>query len=601
MTNITTALISVQEQISVDDDVSLATQRAHILESQYEEEQLPRGFYFANDSLMYLPEAKNENDQPLPIFICTKLKVTAYTRDDLNNNHGLLLEFRDVDNCLHEWAMPAELLAGDGTPYRQVLLAMGLRIAPGAIARNLLTFFIQSSKTRLRARCVACTGWYKSSFVLPDRIIGTEGKERVILQAASTNFPDYSCGGTLPEWRQNVSALCIGNSRLLFSVSVAFASPLLELIGLENGGFHFRGSSSTGKTSALFVAASVWGGKDYVQRWRGTINGIEAIAAGHNDTLLCLDELSQVDPEKAGEIAYLLANGSGKVRADRHGFSKKKLKWRLLLLSSGELSLAAHMNEVGKRTRGGQEVRLLDVPADTNKYGVFENLHGYPDGDVFSKAITKSCHSYFGTAAPEFLKRLVDQQDTAVKLLEKFSDEFLTAFVPVGADGQVRRVAKRFALVAAAGELATCFDITGWSPGDALAAARSCFLDWLCSRGGIGSQEEHEILSSVRRFFEQNGESQFTPWDAPQEHKTIKRTGFRKLDGGEVEFFVFPETFKSEIAKGFDAKLVAKICLKHGLLREGSKGEFTRSEQLPGMNKKTRCYRFTSKVLGDEE
>jgi len=601
MINLITAPQSIQEEIPQDDDGVLATQRAQELENAFKDGQLPQGFQIINDNLMYQTEAKDEDDPPPPIYIASRLDVKACTRDDSNCNHGRLLEFRDVDNFLHTWAMPCALLAGDGTAYREELLSMGLQIGPSQKARQLLTIYIQSSKPNARVRCVTRTGWHKHCFVLPDQIIGHQEKEKVILQSSSPNFPDYAISGTPEEWKKNVASLCVGNKCLVFSVSVAFASPLLDLLGIENGGFHLRGASSTGKSTTIFVAASVWGSRDYVERWRATINGIEAVAAAHNDTLLCLDELSQVDPDKAGEIAYMLANGAGKARADRNGASKKKAKWNLLLLSTGELSLADHMSEAGKRTKAGQEVRMVDIPVDNHIYGVFENLHGYPDGASFSKALTKACHTYYGDPARLFLKRLVDERDAAVALIEKFINDFIKAVVPPGADGQVCRVAKRFALVAAAGELATYFGITGWNQKDALNAAHGCFLEWLTSRGGIGPQEENVILSNVRRFFEQNGESQFTPWEAPQEHKTIKRAGFRRLDCGEVEFFVFPETFKSEIAKGFDPKLVARICVKHGLLREGSKGESTRSEQLPGMSKKTRCYRFTSKVLGDEE
>ncbi|WP_457589305.1 DUF927 domain-containing protein, partial [Legionella pneumophila] len=46
--------------------------------------------------------------------------------------------------------------------------------------------------------------------------------------------------------------------------------------------------------------------------WRSTTNGLEGLAALHNDGLLILDELSQMDPREAGEAAYLLANGQGK-------------------------------------------------------------------------------------------------------------------------------------------------------------------------------------------------------------------------------------------------------------------------------------------------
>ena len=63
------------------------------------------------------------------------------------------------------------------------------------------------------------------------------------------------------------------------------------------GGIHFRSASSTGKSTALHVAGSVWGGGDatgYVRSWRATANGLEGVALNHCDTLLCLDELSQL-------------------------------------------------------------------------------------------------------------------------------------------------------------------------------------------------------------------------------------------------------------------------------------------------------------------
>ena len=70
-----------------------------------------------------------------------------------------------------------------------------------------------------------------------------------------------------------------------------------------------------GKPTALYVAGSVYGGKSYLQRWRATINGLEALAAQHCDSLLTIDELAQVDPKEAGESAYMLANGAGRLAA----------------------------------------------------------------------------------------------------------------------------------------------------------------------------------------------------------------------------------------------------------------------------------------------
>jgi len=84
-------------------------------------------------------------------------------------------------------------------------------------------------------------------------------------------------------------------------------------------------------------------GQSYCRLWRATANGLEGLAALHNDGLLILDELTQIDPTEAGEAAYLLANGQGKNRASRNGSARQAPRWRLLFMSAGEESLSALM------------------------------------------------------------------------------------------------------------------------------------------------------------------------------------------------------------------------------------------------------------------
>ena len=47
----------------------------------------------------------------------------------------------------------------------------------------------------------------------------------------------------------------------------------------------------------------------------------------------------------------------------------------------------------------------------------------------------------------------------------------------------MHRVCERFALIAAGGELATQYGVTGWPPGEAGQAATRCFQAWLEQRG----------------------------------------------------------------------------------------------------------------------
>jgi putative DNA primase/helicase len=214
--------------------------------------------------------------------------------------------------------------------------------------------------------------------VLPDECIRCTTAEEVMLQTSGAIEHSFRCKGTLCEWQDAIARYAIGNSRLAFALSAAFGAALVNPCDAESGGLHFRGASSMGKTTALEVAGSVWGGGEpggYWRSWRATSNGLEGVALGHCDTLLCLDEIAQITARDAGEVAYMLANGSGKSRSARDGSGRRAARWRLLFLSSGEIGLAEKLSEDGRgrQLSAGQQVRIVDIPADAGAgLGIFE-------------------------------------------------------------------------------------------------------------------------------------------------------------------------------------------------------------------------------------
>lgn len=531
--------------------------------------------------------------EPLPpLLICSPLRITARTRDPRNGNWGYLLEWADPDGHPHQWAMPAELLSGAGDEYRSVLLDGGLYIAPGTKVRNHLASYIQGAHTEARARCTDRTGWHGPAFVLPDRVIGPQEGERVIFQSAAGAVGYYGTAGTLDGWRREVAALASGNSRLLFTISTALASILLDLSGDENGGFHLQGTSSEGKSSALYAAASVFGARDFLHRWRATSNGLEAIATAHSGALLILDELGQVDPKEAGEIAYMLANGTGKHRADRTGGARRSQSWRLLFLSSGEIDLAQHMLSIGKRARAGQEARLLSFAANPGAgLGLYDDLRGFADGAALSRAVDERTRQHYGMAGPAFIEAVAGDLARLPAILRDVQQSFLDAHLPVEASGQVHRAAGRFALVAVGGELATRYGITGWQTGEAGQAAATCFRSWLDGRGGSGDREATAILAQVRHFFEAHGEARFHDWDHPNERPIVNRAGVRRQEGETWTYYVLPETFREEVCTGFDTKAAVKVLDAAGLLVRGSDGRPAALHRLPGVGP-TRCYQI---------
>ena len=563
-----------------------------------------------------------------PEWICGPLEVTARTRDLDGGEWGYLLQHQDPLGNTKVWAMPARMLSTDGAEYRSVLLSLGLQINAGRSARGHLTVYIQTRKPTVMATCTDRTGWHGHAYVLPKETIG-EQDGPLVFQSNGSIENRFRIRGTVNDWKRNIGQLCAGNSRLVFAASCAFAGVALRPAGMESGGFHFRGDSSSGKTTALRVAASVFGGVNYMQRWRTTDSALESIAAQHSDALLILDELAQVDSKIAGEAAYMLANESGRARANRSGVARPRLTWRILFLSAGEIGLAAHMAESNKKARVGQELRMADVPVDAGRgLGAFEDLHGHRSGNEFSDHLKSQASGAYGTTGDAFIRWAVRCADTLPQRIRQSMDATVARWLSVHSSGQSKRVARRFALVAAAGEFATEAGLTGWPVGEATAAARSCFDAWLSARGGDGNGEERAMMRQVHAWLVAHGANRFTWWHRANDDRapvTINRAGFRRSvdEAGEAlalstisddsmldkarretsctEWYVDTEIFRNEVAVGFDYLAVLRELDRRGhLVKDSVGGGFSRRERLPGLGK-SQVYRLKSSVLGDSD
>lgn len=575
------------------------------------------GFEMRPDGLWRMP-----GENRAPFRVCGRFDVIGETRpEDASHGWGLLLRWKNRDGDAVEWIMPRAMVAGDGGEVRQRLASGGLDVSGSDSARAALRQYLSAVKVTARVRTVPRTGWHQAQggravFVMPDCVIGEAGGEvvRLDLDPAPTV---YRSRGTLDGWRAEVAARCVGNSRLVFGVACAFAAPLLHLIGDEGGGINLRGESSKGKTTIIDAAASVWGapsktGSDaFVRPWRATSNALEQVASTHNHALLPMDEMGQADPKEVGDSLYMLGNGMGKERARAAGGNRRNASWLTLVLSSSEESAASLTQQAGRRIKAGQEVRLLDVPAIVpGGFGCFDVLHGAADGGAFAQAIRRAVMAQHGTAAPAFLgwlaARLAADPDFAAVAILRPVAAWMKAHVPAGVDGQVNRAARRLAVIAAAGELATEAGVTGWPAGAAAAAVGIIFCDWLLERGGVGSREDHHLFAAFRRFIGAHGSARFEVIKEPtaeeeasqteppldERGRTIQRLGWRKqevLDTGERRWLllIIPDLFTAEVAGplGLEQRDACERLGKANMIRgrkEGDGMRWTIHQTIPG-------------------
>lgn len=572
--------------------------------------------------------------------ICARLDVVALCRDvgDAGINWGVFVRFKNLDQCEKSINFPRELFGTDGgAEVIKRLLNMGLDFDGHREAKRKVVEYLQACKPKDRIGLVPRTGWYKNAFVLPNRTIGIS-TEPLLFHTEGASLCKLSERGSLKDWQENVARFCVGNTRACFAVSAAFSAPLVRLLGAEIVGLNFWGGSGYGKSTLLKMACSVYGDPElYKQSWKATSNGLEILAAHHSDMLLALDEIGEfADDKKIGETIYMLGNGKGKTRAnDRGGARSDASEWKFSYISNGELTLDQYMTNAGQVKKAGQEQRFLEVfgtphtnPLDIEKMGIYEELHGYKDGALLSKFIDLESSKSCGTPFIKFIEKITEElsgeksKDFVSGMREKIKK--LSEKLAKGKAGQTGRAADKFALVAWAGELAADWGITSWPLGQATLSATACYKSWLAARGGDGNFEEKQMLEHIRHTISIYGESRFKRWDEPQlaansndlvidSHVPITAEcwGLRReiidknvLDGdtSDIDFYVYKESFKKDLCKGFDADRMARLLRDIGALiltdSEKKANRLYTRPRLPRMGKNKRdIYRIRNSLL----
>ncbi|MGJ0393306.1 MAG: DUF927 domain-containing protein [Methylocystis sp.] len=559
-----------------------------------------------------------KNETTVVETVSGPFEVLGKCRDPNGRGWGKLLRFKDADGRVHRRVVsdadlqrePSQLcaaLADEGLPIRRQQQAQLVRYLCGVSVKG-------------RVALVRRTGWHEVAgskvFKLPDETIG-ECDELVELESAAVG--PYEARGSLQDWKDGVGALTSGHLVPMLAISTALSGPLVHLVSAEAPGIHIWGLSSSGKSTAVGGGASVWGsgddkGEGFSRSWRATDNGLEGLAASASDTCLVLDEIGAARSRDVGAAAYMLGNGTGKTRARQDGSAREAKKWRTPVLSSGEQPMEGKIREERGRVFAGQLVRIVDVSADRGLgFGVFD--HAGPEGDAgkLADAIKAAAKRHYGTAGPEFVRRLLARGvEQIAEEAEARIGAFLRDYVRPGASEQVCRVAKRFALTAAAGEMAVSLGILPWEEGAATEAALWAFERWAERRGGVvGLAEERQAIEHVRRLIEQHGDTRFdvikersdtTNMQAVLNERPVRdRLGWRKGEGGKREWWVPSETWREEFCNGQDPAFVARTLHKHGMLRRrDDEKHLQRQERLPDGNRIS-VYVLTAAVLGDAE
>ncbi len=232
--------------------------------------------------------------------------------------------------------------------------------------------------------------------------------------------------GGLNEWQAGVKEAS-QYPTVMAALYSSLCAPLLHIINCSNFIIDFSHATSTGKTTTLRIAASVWGCPDerlpatMVHPWNSTRVFRERAAAVLQNLPVILDDSKTV--KKADEIAqtlYDFAGGQGRGRGSKAGLQSSGT-WQSVMLSSGEAPATTFTQD------GGTRARVL-------------TLWGRPFGEgnqaVLVQNLNSAVTANYGHVGPAFIKWLIDHKEDWPALRNRYK-ELVAHFAAQAGDNEV--------------------------------------------------------------------------------------------------------------------------------------------------------------------
>jgi putative DNA primase/helicase len=205
--------------------------------------------------------------------------------------------------------------------------------------------------------------------------------------------------GTFQGWVKAVEFLQ-DHPRALLALYASFVPPMFPVLETSNHVIDFAGGSTSGKTTVLRVAASVWGNPDerstgaVVSTWNCTATWRERVPAVCCHLPLILDDTKNVRfPDEVAKTIYGITQGRGRGRGTVKGVAEQASA-ETILLSSGEQPATSFTKDGGTRPR---VLSLWGSPFGETSTEMGQRIRGVND----------AIHKHYGHAGPRFVQYML--------------------------------------------------------------------------------------------------------------------------------------------------------------------------------------------------
>ena len=273
----------------------------------------------------------------------------------------------------------------------------------------LLCYVLKSAKNAPHNIETSRLGWDLSNN--PDLFYGYDDS-----YAGDKNiYPELSVDSN-EQYCDKLNELIINSIGCQLAVSLSLSSVLVAFLekDLHIGTpiFHFYGDSSSGKSTALILASSMWGnptlGNKLYNSWNATDNGLLNTFNNNYGVTLCFDEAGLLPRKSYSSIIYSISEGVDKSRYTSAINPPPNKTWQTVCLSSGEQSLLDSSNQnTGLRVRS---IEFLDIPITNSA--------------EHSKEIKSFCSANYGVIGKWFVEDFANYEKSILSDYHKVKEDF---------------------------------------------------------------------------------------------------------------------------------------------------------------------------------
>lgn len=249
----------------------------------------------------------------------------------------------------------------------------------------------------------------------------------------------FKTKGNLEDYAEKVFEPIKDSPMVMTFVYASLGSILLHDFNVDPFVVDMASKTSTGKTTALRVAASAWGTGKLINEWNTTPIDLERKASILNSFPSMYDDTRKAKPYLLSDVVYQFSGGKSKGRGNVQSVDIVK-NWNNILLSTGETSIVEYGNE--KAGVSARVVTLQDKPFND---------------DVNIRALYEGIETNYGHLGLAFINQYSKQKASYKASFKSYEGIYIEK---AGENEVMQRVARYFAVIMVAGEILN--DIAGF-------------------------------------------------------------------------------------------------------------------------------------------